>query len=259
MAKAPSRDSAGFYDTPYGSFRSVTTSLKYGCPKEELIGWAASMTAHSALDHVPSLARVRGDDQRKQMHEYLRTAPMRQRDKAAAFGSEFHRIAEALILESPLPQWEEAMEPFVESFHNFVNDWNPEWEATELTLCHPEHGWAGTADWFGYLPGFGGALILGDWKTGKGVYKEAALQLSAYQRATHGFLRDGTEVTPPKADRAVVVHVRPEKYKRGGYRVVPVVTSDEHYEQFRAAQRVAEYTLSKDNQYLQKAQWRPAA
>lgn len=251
---APKRDQAGFYSTPYGTFRSVTTSLKFGCPKESLVHWAAAETARSALDNLPYLAKVRGEAAHKKAFEFLRRAPETRRDNAADFGSAVHKVIEADVFEAPMPDITPEQEPFVEAYRRFRREFSPEFEAVELTVVHPEAGYAGTADFYAYMTLEGKrALVLGDWKTGKGVYKEAALQLSAYIRAPIGFLRDGTEVTPPSADRAVVVHLRPEVHKRRGYKVIPVDTSDEHYEQFLHAQEVAKYTLAAEKDYLGKA------
>jgi hypothetical protein len=238
---APKRDRSGFYNTPAGKLMSVTTILSNGIPKPNLVHWAAWEVAKSAVDNLPRLVRVRGQQQRDQAVDWLRKAAETKRDTAANLGSAVHKAVECQILDQPAPEPTEEQRPFLAAFNQFVADWRPQWESTELVVAHPEHGWAGTLDWLATLDGLGPALVLGDWKTGKGVYAEAALQLSAYIRAKVGWMANGTEVEVPAAARAVVVHLRPDKYPGRGYAVLPMDTSDRVYEKFRAAQEVAAY------------------
>lgn len=243
-AGPPKRDRSGYYNTPGGKFMSVTTILSNGVPKPALPHWAAREVARCAIDNLPKLARVRGRAAREEAYEWLRCAAETKRDTAADLGSAVHHAVEATILEQPMPEPTEEQAPFLQAFANFVADWSPEWEATEMVVAHPEDEWAGTADWWAYitLPDVGRVLVLGDWKTGKGVYAEAALQLAAYRRATVGWLKDGTEVIPPPAEHAVVVHLRPDKYPDRGYALIPLDTGDAAYAAFLSAKKVAIYT-----------------
>ncbi len=52
----------------------------------------------------------------------------------------------------------------------------------EKTVFSPERGYAGTMDYYGYLDG---KLIIGDWKTAKGIYNDNTYgaQMAAYKRA----------------------------------------------------------------------------
>lgn len=244
--KAPKRDDAGYYDTPYGRFMSVTTAIQYGVPKQFLVRWAASETAKAALDYLPRLIRARTEDDVKRETTFLRMASERKRDQAAELGTAVHAALEATVLEKPWPEPTEEQAPFLWAFSNFVQTWTPEWEAVELVLCNEQDKWAGTADFWAYLTiaGYGRVLVLGDYKTGKSIYPEAALQLSAYRRATHAFLRNGEEIEVPKAEHCVAVHLRPDKYKRTGFRVLPLNTSDATYAKFRHAQEVADYSVN---------------
>lgn len=241
--KAPTRDKNGFYTLPTGErCMSVTTLIKHGVPKD-LIGWATWETAKLAVESVPKLTRVRGETARRDAVKWLQGASDRKRDAAGAFGSAIHDAVEAHILGQPQPEPTEDQVPFMAAFHRFVADTRAEFEATEITLAHPEHRWAGRGDVWMKLPDLGAALILGDWKTGSGVYPEAALQLSAYRRAPIGWLRDGTEVKPPATESAVIVHIRPDKHPGTGYAIYPVDTGDHVYAAFRAAQQVASWVV----------------
>jgi hypothetical protein len=237
----PKRDRSGYYNTPGGKLMSVTTILSNGIPKPALVHWAASEVARSAVDNLPRLVRVRGSHQRDEAYDWLRKAAEQKRDTAANLGSAVHAAVESLILGEPRAEPTDEQRPFLAAFERFCVDWRPQWQTAELVVANPADGWAGTADWWATLDGHGPAIVLGDWKTGKGVYAEAALQLSAYRRATVGWLKDGTEVEPPYATEAVVVHLRPDKYPDTGYRVIPLDTSDRVYAAFRSAQQVAQY------------------
>lgn len=103
-------------------------------------------------------------------------------------------------------------------------------------------------------------MLLGDTKTGgelgvKGVYPEAALQMSAYRKAGVAWLRDGTKVPMPAThDRGVVLHLRPE-----GYRVIPIACGDDVFAQFCIAQRAAEWVSGLSKTVVGEALALPAA
>jgi hypothetical protein len=245
---APYRNRLGYYVTPYGRFLSVTTIISKGVPKPALPFWAANETARAALDNVPMLARARTDAARIEAYDFLRGAANRVRDDAGDLGTAIHAAINADILGKPWPEPTDEQRPFLQAFHRFVADWHPEWEATELVVAHPEDEWAGTCDWWAWLnlPDLGRTLVCGDSKSGKPdrqrekpTYPETAMQLSAYRRAKVAWLRDGTEVEPPRAEHAVVLHLRPDHYPARGYALAPVDTSDDVYRWFLAARDVA--------------------
>lgn len=247
LERAPMRNDNGYYDTPYGMFRSVTTTISLGVPKGEiLMRWAASETARSAVSSLPRLIAARTDEERASVMKYLRNAAERKRDAAADLGTAIHNAAEARVLGKPWPEPTEEEAPFLWAWDNFIRDWQPEWEAVELVVANPEFGYAGKTDWHAYInvPGLGRVLAVGDYKTGKNIYHEIGMQLSAYRRATVAWSSDGREFEPPVADYAVGVHLRPDKYKRTGYRVLPIRTDDFVFDAFLAAQRVADYMES---------------
>ena len=237
----PKRDRSGYYTAPNGRrLMSVTTIIGNGVPKPALVHWAAREVAQSAVDNIPTLAKVRGETARAQAFDWLRKAAEQKRDAAANLGTVIHDYAEAIALGKPMPEPNDDQRPFVEAYARFVEDWAPEYEATELVVANYDDGWAGTLDWIARIPALGPALVMGDYKTGKGVYGEAGLQMAAYRRATVGWLKDGTEVEVPPTESAVVVHIRPGKYPDRGYALLPVDTSDAVYASFLSARDVAQ-------------------
>lgn len=243
-ARAPIRDEHGYYHMPDGrKLISVTTIIDQGVPKPHLVPWAAREVARCAMEWLTRLVRARRDGDVRAAQEWLRAAAERKRDDAGALGGVIHDVIEAHILGAPQPALSDEQIPFVAAFTRFCQRWQPRWEAAEMVLANYHDGWAGTCDaWFWItLPDVGPlpVLVIADWKSGRNVYPEVALQLAAYSRAEVGYLRDGTQVVPPAADYAVVVHLRPEKYA-GGYAVKRVDISNETYAAFLAAQRTAE-------------------
>lgn len=251
---APKRDRSGYYTHPSTGARymSVTTILSGGIPKPALMHWAAIEAAQCAVDNVPALVRARGEQARRELRDWIRRAAERKRDTAADLGTLIHGLVEARVLGEPTPDLTDEQRPFVEAFDRFLDDWQPNYEATELTVANTVHGYAGTLDAKLRLPvipeelaGLGYAatdLLEVDYKTGKSVYPEVGLQLAAYRRADIGWLKNGTEVVPPATVGALVLHIRPEDMpggEPGGYALRPVRTDNEVFASFLAAQVIA--------------------
>lgn len=243
-ATVPIRDEHGYYHMPDGrKLISVTTAIEHGVPKPDLVPWAAWEVACCAMDWLTRLVRARTDAERKDVLAWLKRAADRKRDTAAELGIAVHRHAEAHALGAPCAEPTVEQLPFFAAFARFCVRWRPQWEAAEMVLAHYTHGWAGTSDawmWL-VLPDVGPdpVLVIVDYKSGSKTHSEVGLQLSAYSRAEVGFLRDGTQVTPPSAQYGVVVHIRPDKYA-GGYAVKRVDISDKTYAYFRSAQDMTE-------------------
>lgn len=69
---------------------------------------------------------------------------------------------------------------YAEAFYKWVDDYKMVIQEHEKTVVHKEFGYAGTLD---MLANNNGDLWVIDVKTGKDIYKEAHLQISAYQSA----------------------------------------------------------------------------
>lgn len=224
----------GYYSTPYGRFKSVTTIIEGGLAAPELQFWYAREAALRAVDNIPKLSRLRGQQARDEATRWVAKAAVEKRDTAADLGSWIHHVAEAKVLGAPHPAPNDVQAPFVDAVDRFLNDHAPEFEATELTVANPDDMWAGTCDGWARLPRtrYRGALTIIDYKSGKSARTKAAMQLAAYRRAKVGWLKDGTEVVPPVAEHAVLVHIRPDKYPDTGYAIYTLDTSDAVYASF---------------------------
>lgn len=250
------RPSQGWYRVPDTGekLRRVTTILSQGSTKGDVLSiWAANLVAETAFAHLPQLvAASLQPEQRTEMHDWLRRAPLRKKDERAEIGSAVHSIIEAHVLGQPVPAQlldDPEMRPFLTNFLQFVEEWQITFEASEMVVGSFEHGYAGTLDYLLRSPliaaEFGipaNTVMVGDTKTGgeldiKGVYPEAALQMSAYRRAEVAWLRDGSRVPMPAThSRGVVLHLRPE-----GYRLIPIDCGDDVFGAFRITQQASEW------------------
>lgn len=237
----------GYYKDPQTGERytSVTTILDRNINKP-LAHWAANTVAKCAMDNLPYLTRSsRAIPDRIDAYEWLRGAAERTKEDRAGIGSAVHALIEHRVLGTPVPPEiddDEDLAPYLTHFEAFVKDWRVTFTASEMIVGNRTHLYAGTLDYLLRSPLIAEALgvpahldIAGDTKTGgeldvKGVYPEAALQMSAYGHAEFAQLRDGSRVPmPPVAQRGVVLHLRPE-----GYRLIEANVGDDVFAQFLA-------------------------
>lgn len=226
-------------------FLSVTTILGRGVPKPALTGWAARTVAEYAVAHIGQLASNVAEDPAGAV-DWLKGSPYRDRDKAAAKGTDVHAAAEAHILGRPMPEWDKDIAPSMHMFEKFLERFNPTFELSEASVFSRAHHYAGTLDFIAVFDSIDATLfglptgspvrLLTDIKTGRGVYGEVALQLSAYAHADFIGMPDGTEVPMPAVDGAAVLHLRPQSYK-----LVPVVADETVFRSFLYAQQVAHF------------------
>lgn len=250
------KPSRGWYRVPGTDtrLRRVTTILAQGSAKGDVLSiWAANLVAEVAMANLPRLVSSSlHPEQRTEAYDWLRRAPLRKKDERADVGSAVHRLIEAHVLGQPMPDevlFDEELTPYFSNFRRFVEEWEVTFEASEMVVGNFEHGYAGTLDYLLRSPRIAAAfgvpattVFLGDTKTGgeldvKGVYPEAALQMSAYRRAGVAWLRDGSTVPMPAThERGVVLHLRPE-----GYRLVPIDCGDEVFAAFRVTHQAADW------------------
>lgn len=147
------RRSQGFYRDPINGdkYRSVTTILSQGVPKEALTFWAGDCVAESAMDNVPALVRaIRRPADRQEMFDWLRRAHTRKKDERADVGTAVHDIIEAHVLGKPMPESllnDPEMAPFLAHFLQFVDDFEVTFEASEMVVANPAELYAGTLDY----------------------------------------------------------------------------------------------------------------
>lgn len=218
----------------------VTSILGDGVPKPALVNWAANATAEAAVDQWDDLTGMTPSARIKA----LQKARYADRDQAANRGTEVHHFAERYIAgeEVPIP---DAIAGHVESYVQFVDEWQPEPVLIEAVVMSHRHGYAGTLDLIADLPARGRVLL--DVKTSRsGIFGETALQLAAYRHADV-YLRDDddTEQPMPHVDEVLGLHIRAD-----GYDLRPIEAGPEQFREFLYVMQVARFTAETSKTYV---------
>lgn len=224
----------------------VTWILDNGVPKPALIGWAANTTADYATDHWDELLALKPSER----NAVLRKARWDTTKEAAVRGTDVHALAQRLAAgqEVDVP---EPLVGHVDAYLRFVHEWQPAELVTEAVVLNRKWRYMGTLDLIAILRD--GLTWLLDWKTGgKGIFREAALQLAAYRNAEHVLLPDGIEVPMPRVDACGCVWLRAD-----GYDLIPVNADAEAFRTFLHAARVARFTDAPAEDFIGEAQTPP--
>lgn len=219
------------------TFTSVTTILGGGVPKPALKPWGEKLVATTAVKKRAIWKDMTDDE----AIDWLKRAPFRETDRAAAQGTDVHAWAEAHLLGTgvTVEKAPEAQRGYLESFLRFIGEMRPRWEMSEATVYNREYGYAGTLDALLYVPLMGDGLGLVDFKTTKsGIFPETALQLAAYKAAEFVGLPDGTEVPMPEVDWAAALWLTPTQYQ-----LIPIDAGPIAFEYFLHAQAVRDFAL----------------
>jgi hypothetical protein len=215
----------------------VTTIIGGGVPKPALINWAGTATAEYAVDRWRELEALKPSEKLKR----LQKARYADRDEAADRGTEVHKLAEPLArgVEVDIP---DAIAGHVQSYIDFLDDFEPEVLLLEATIYSLQWGYAGTLDAIFYFPTLAQTLLC-DIKTNRsGIFGETALQLAGYRYADSYVDADGVEHPMIPVDGAAAIHVRAD-----GYSLIPVVAGPAQHEALRNAMAVREFVAdSKD-------------
>lgn len=218
----------------------VTTAIGKGFPKPALMYWAAKCVAVEAAEllEMNEIAFAEWISEHNigadQLIDYLRKAPVRQRDTAAVRGTKVHKIAEKLIFGegADIP---EDLKGHVESCVKFMDEWKVRPLLVENTIGSYRWGYAGTFDLIAELPDQ--RRVLFDYKTGRsGIWPDTALQLAAYRYADAYVAKDGTEIPMKEVGitEAKAVWIRAD-----GYDVIPLLTDGTVFKAFLHVLQVA--------------------
>lgn len=233
---------------------SVTTVISATDSKPWIAKWHGSSSTGWCVDHLELLARTLAAEGRQAAIDLGKDEAERKRDIKRDAGVFVHDVQEALILWAASPgrtgsdialpvlsdrlrdavyddgePLTEVIDFMVDGFISFVSQFNPAFEATEMTVYNEPLGIAGTLDAIIRLTGYaisigtgpkgtdelvpcpGNAVVLCvDTKTGKepeGTWKE---QLAAYRRMTECLMPLGELAPMPVTNAGAVLHLRPE-------------------------------------------------
>jgi hypothetical protein len=229
---AIARSADHFYTYEGERYPGVTGILSILDKSGPLMGWAAKMTAEAAVrlvttptvyasvidvetqieTSVPASNALLGLIESVGEVGTISALTARRNwklDEARDLGTDVHAMAELVVRGEPTP-------PMNETTRARVLHYAAWWKASGWTLrlaeamvVFPTHKYGGTFDLLAYDRD--GRTVLADVKTGKGVYKEVALQLAAYSLAPIVAPTGSPKAYPmPKVDRHVVLHVTTE-------------------------------------------------
>jgi hypothetical protein len=209
----------------------VTTLLSNGVPKPALINWAGNATAGYAIDHWDDLGALAPAARLTK----LQKARYEDRDTAANRGTTVHNLAEKLVNGEEVDVPDE-LAGHVESYVQFLDDWNVQPVLVEGVVMSHKHGFAGTLDLVADLPGRGTRALM-DVKTSRsGIFGETALQLTGYRYADVYIDGEGQEQPMLTVDETLAIHVRSD-----GYDLIPVQTGPAQLRQLLYVAQVAEF------------------
>jgi len=146
ITRTTKKSGSRFYTWRNDNFWSVTTIIGGGIPKPALVYWSANQVADFALDNLDTIAGLLATGERDAAYDLLKRAPWRKKEKAADIGTLVHEWIEADRLEKPMPKVPKEVEPYLVSFRKFVDDFSPEYEATEASVFNRKERYAGTLD-----------------------------------------------------------------------------------------------------------------
>lgn len=222
------------FETPYGHGYTidgkraigVTTALK-GIPKDALKHWAAKEVAQYAVDNIWDVKRMLDSAGAYPTVAFLKEIPFQKRNDAAVRGTEVHAIAERFIRgeEVDVP---EHLQPYVEGYARYIEDFDPVSVHEELVVASRTHLVAGTLDSIQDIPRLGRAQV--DYKTGRGVYGEYALQVAAYRYMEVYLDAEGAEQPMIPVERTFILHIKP-----GDYELIEVQADEAAFEKFLCA------------------------
>ena len=231
------------------------TNIKSMKAIKGLPNWAARECAEYAADNLERLEHL-DRDERVQL---IKGAPWREKeDSPAHIGDIVHEWIDTLAKggkvdpevyhdfhTGELMKAPRQAKQMWRQFGGFLNKHNPRWVKTEFTVWSDTYGYAGTADWSAYI---GPWLVLGDNKTGKGVYADTAMQLGALAHADVILDTEGHEEPVPKFDRYAILHLRPRSAT-----LVPVEHIDEWFEAFLGLKKVFDTVVNFEDKTLMYA------
>jgi hypothetical protein len=208
---------------------SVTNILSV-LDKPALPRWASLETAKEAAKLKASLPDM--DDE--EIILTLKSAPWRKADKAADRGTTIHEWLEKAMLGEQVPDLDGEAVEYEQAAHAWLDAYSPEPVNLEITMFSSRY--AGTADGIVKIDGQNWLI---DFKTSKGLYESAALQLAALYACP--IVANGTDWQDrPSIDRVAAVRIGVD----GMYDMLEVEDLDQHAKAFKACLNVWEWKKS---------------
>ena len=212
----------------------VTTLIGDGLPKKQLMYWSARTVAEFVADRPDDVERLRQMG-RAPMVAALKETPWQRRDEAGVKGTDIHRIAERLVGGEKV-EYPDHLAGYVDACVDFLDTWRIEPVLVEESVASRRWWYAGTLDLV--ADHANGPRAIWDYKSGSGIWPEAAFQLNAYARAEfYGLGGDEKPMADLGIEAAYGVHLRSD-----GYDVYPLHFAESAFSEFLHIAYVAKTT-----------------
>lgn len=195
--------------------------------KPALPRWASLETAKAAAKLKVSLPSMDDDD----IVSTLKGAPWQKADRAADRGTTIHEWLEKAMQGEQVPDLDGEALDYEQAAHGWLDAFKPQPVVLECTMFAPSY--AGTADGIVTIDD---QVWLIDFKTSKGLYESASLQLAALY-ACGIVANEDSWMEAPHIDRVAAVRIGVD----GQFEMREVVDLDKHAKAFRACLRVWEW------------------
>lgn len=219
---------------------SVTTILQV-LPKEGLSSWMAKEAARFAVEHWDELAMLSPQERLEPIQRASEAISVPAADK----GDLVHDIIDSWMSGRPRDDNPDRVSSYMNSFIRFLTETRPRFIENEVCMFSRAYEYCGTADWIAEIDG---KIILGDTKSGKAIYPEAALQVSALAHADFILRDDGSEEKIPPISDLLVLNVRPRSWK-----LARVRNPDACFQVFLGARRIYDWINGMDENSLEPA------
>lgn len=158
-------------------------------------------------------------------------APYKKSKDAMSRGTTIHTLIEAYKYTGEVKTYlPDSIRPYMEAFKDWLGNNHVEIVESEKTLYSDKYGYAGTADLIVKINGSGVYVV--DTKTGKDIYPEVALQLSAYKQALE---EDGLKID---GMAALLLETGADDKPTGKYKFA---IQQDYFEQFLACKKLWEW------------------
>lgn len=233
-----------YYHNRQGPLPSVTTILEV-LDRPALNNWKQRATAKVIFRDSKGFFGEGWSNGEEQAVKWAIDAIDEERDKAANIGSSVHLLADLYARQgsgasetaSTGFHVSDEQIPYVKAwqgFQSFLEACGARIVSSEHAVWNEVDGYAGTYDLIVEFPtpfkdGDGytwDGLALLDIKTSKGLYRETALQLAGYRWGREIIVPGSPQrYAMPEIAHTGILHLRPDKYPDGGWKLYPVPTA----------------------------------
>lgn len=233
-------------------YQSITTFKNKGTSSWALDKWKREQVARTIVEDLPMFLGIAAESNKAAIDWAISKSEKAANNKMA-LGTYIHAIAEARLGGHPIPEPdpndaldEQVCIGYAKALGMFLDEWKPDPILIEYTVFNTKCAtpYAGTGD-LAFRVERGKRTIAADWKTGKALYADTALQVAAAAHAEFWIDDTDTELELPKFDEGVGILLRSGGPRSDpGYEVRHLDISDRAWKMFQYVQKVAQWNTS---------------